>query len=132
MRNKCGSVGLKRSAAVMVGVLMLASAAWAGAKEKVLYDFNYYFVCCARGSLALDKQGNLYGVTGGTQDVSAVVYELTPSSKGTWTENTLFTFSNYKDGYNPLAGLTFDKSGNLYGTTSQGGTAGNPSGVVSR
>ena len=41
------------------------------------------------------------------------------------TENVLHNFNdNDKDGYNPIAGLIFDASGNLYGTTKEGGAFG--------
>ena len=41
------------------------------------------------------------------------------------TEKVLHNFqSNFRDGFNPDAGLIFDGSGNLYGTTFYGGTYG--------
>ena len=47
---------------------------------------------------------------------------LSPSQDG-WTENVLYSFSGptHHDGAQPLAGLTFDRRGNLYGTTQNGG-----------
>ena len=38
--------------------------------------------------------------------------------------DVLHSFSNGSDGGSPYAGLTMDKAGNLYGTTSEGGTVG--------
>jgi len=72
------------------------------------------------GSLVFDGAGNLYGVAyaglGG-------VFKLTPNSNGTWTESLLYSFTGYpNDGANPNAGLVFDALGNLYGTTSYGGS----------
>jgi uncharacterized repeat protein (TIGR03803 family) len=53
------------------------------------------------------------------------VFELTPNVSGSWTEKILHSFNNDgKDGINPSAGLIFDCSGNLYGTTSLGGAFG--------
>jgi uncharacterized repeat protein (TIGR03803 family) len=80
----------------------------------------------ANGGLAMDGVGNLYGTTqAGTVGAGAgVVFELTPGQNG-WTESILHAFClNYpdcSDGAQPLAGVTFDKAGNLYGTTYAGG-----------
>jgi uncharacterized repeat protein (TIGR03803 family) len=74
--------------------------------------------------LVFDAAGNLYGTTstGGSQNAGAV-FELSPASDGTWTESLLHSFAdNGTDGYDPVAGLIFDLSGNLYGTTYLGGT----------
>jgi len=73
--------------------------------------------------LVFDKAGNLYGVTeyGGTFNYGTV-FELSLSG-GVWTEKLLHSFAAYpKDGAFPLAGLSFDTAGHLYGTTYQGGT----------
>ncbi len=42
---------------------------------------------------------------------------MTPNSDGTWTESLLHRFAGSTDGHSPAAGLIFDASGNLYGTT---------------
>lgn len=91
--------------------------------EKVIYDlssgqFNY-----SRGSLVFDARGNLYGTSlyGGTHS-AGTVFELTPSSDGTWTRKVLHTFGNGTDGQLPNGALIFDAAGNLYGTTYEGGT----------
>jgi len=72
----------------------------------------------------LDKQGNVYGTTprGGDQTCGnpgcGVVYKLSP----TGTETILHFFHpNLVDGFQPVAELALDKSGNLYGTTHTGG-----------
>jgi uncharacterized repeat protein (TIGR03803 family) len=81
-----------------------------------------------KGDLIFDQAGNLYGVTylGGDNQVG-VVYQMVPSGNG-WTENVLHSFDLAKDGGNPVGGLIFDQSGNLYGTT--GGSGGNGIGTV--
>jgi uncharacterized repeat protein (TIGR03803 family) len=75
--------------------------------------------------------GNLYGVTayGGNapcRDVNdigcGVVFELSPKTGGGWTEKVLYNFGKRNDGTQPYGDLIFDAAGNLYGTTSVGGT----------
>jgi uncharacterized repeat protein (TIGR03803 family) len=75
------------------------------------------------GGLAIDAQGNLYGTTYFGGDVicgCGIVFELTPSSSGLWTESILHTFTGPSDGGNPQGTLIFDSKGNLYGTSSGG------------
>ena len=75
-------------------------------------------------SLTIDVAGNLYGTTyqGGTANLGTV-FELLPPlvTGGAWTEKVLYSFQGGNDGRNPYGGVTFDKNGNLYGTTQQGG-----------
>jgi len=85
------------------------------------------------GGLVRDSLGNLYGTTaaGGVPGCQSpvdapgcgVVFELSPpaSGHGAWTETVLYTFTGGTDGNGPLAGLTRDSSGNLFGTTEAGG-----------
>ncbi len=78
--------------------------------------------------LILDAAGNLYGTTtaGGPHDAGNV-FELVRTSSG-WKEQVLYSFTGGVDGGGPLAGLIFDTSGNLYGTTTTGGA--NGAGVI--
>jgi uncharacterized repeat protein (TIGR03803 family) len=77
--------------------------------------------------VTMDNKGNLYGTTaaGGTgtcgQYGCGIVYQLTPNSDGTWTENVLHNF-NGSDGAGPWSPVAFDGRGNLYGTTTAGGS----------
>jgi uncharacterized repeat protein (TIGR03803 family) len=74
--------------------------------------------------LVLDASGNLYGTTHCDGANSAgTVYELVNSS-GTWTYNSLYVFTGGSDGLYSFSNLVFDKFGNLYGTTNQGGANG--------
>jgi len=72
------------------------------------------------GALVFDKEGNLYGTTssGGYGACGGVgtIYRLAPDG----TESILYNF-NCTDGQDPLGGVVFDKSGNLYTTTYAGG-----------
>ena len=71
-----------------------------------------------------DSSGNLYGtfVDGGAYN-AGTVFQLSHSGSG-WTQHTLYTFTGGSDGSRPYGGLIMDSSGNLYGTTSTGGTGG--------
>lgn len=74
--------------------------------------------------LVFDTSGNLYGTAaGGGTYGGGTVFQLVPTGSGQWSENILLSFG--PDPYNgaePEAGVTFDKSGNLYGTTAEGGS----------
>jgi uncharacterized repeat protein (TIGR03803 family) len=73
--------------------------------------------------LIFDAPGNLYGTTrtGGTYSLGTV-FELTPNQSGGWTETVLHSFGSGQDGFQPLYGsLIFDATGDLYGTTQEGG-----------
>src|SRR5262249_46828840 len=83
-----------------------------------------------QGGLAMDDSGNLYGTTniGGLSSCMTqggaigcgVVFKVGPNGK----ETVLYAFTGgSSDGANPNGGLVFDSLGNLYATTSHGGTA---------
>jgi uncharacterized repeat protein (TIGR03803 family) len=74
------------------------------------------------GGLIFDKAGNLYGTTyyAGVHDVGTV-YKLTHAN-GAWIETNLYSFKGGSDGSSPISTLVSDSAGNLYGTTSAGGT----------
>jgi uncharacterized repeat protein (TIGR03803 family) len=95
--------------------------------ETILYDFPRGapigpYKISNPSILIFDSAGNLYGETeyGGSADWG-MVYELSPTAKGQWTEKTLFTFKGTKTGLYPVGGLVFDSEGNLYGATNLGG-----------
>ena len=77
-------------------------------------------------SVTIDASGNIYGTTlkGGGNDSNiggdGAVYEI---DKGSSTITTIASF-NGSNGQNPHGGVTFDSSGNLFGTTYSGGTSG--------
>jgi uncharacterized repeat protein (TIGR03803 family) len=79
------------------------------------------------GGLIADAAGNLYGTTAAlgspcTSSNCGTVFELSPVAGGGYTQTVLHSFtSNGTRPYNPLAGLLMDASGNLYGTTYNGG-----------
>jgi len=67
-----------------------------------------------------DAAGNLYGTTnsGGASN-AGVVYKVDTGG----TETVLYSFTGGADGGTPFAGVVADSSGNLYGTTSVGGSS---------
>jgi hypothetical protein len=82
--------------------------------------------------LVMDATGNLYGSStygGGGQAFiklgyagCGTVFELMPQKGGGWKEKVLYAFQYQPDGAWPVGGLAIDKSGNLYGMTTAGGT----------
>jgi uncharacterized repeat protein (TIGR03803 family) len=94
--------------------------------EKVLYSFqggsDGYM---PMAGLILNSNGALFGTTqlGGGSANSGTVFKLKPPvpPATTWTEKVLYSFKGGSDGAQPFAGLIFDSSGALYGTTGFGG-----------
>ncbi len=109
----------------LIVVLVLVPGAWA-ANYRVIHKFNG-----AGGSdpietvFVFDTAGNLYGTTldGGVYGYGTV-FELTPNSDGSWTENVLYSFTGGSDGGRPQVGVMFDAGGNLYGATFSDGEYG--------
>jgi uncharacterized repeat protein (TIGR03803 family) len=108
-------------------VFELTPAAGGTWTEKVLYSFgNGADGATPYAGLIFDAADNLYGTTfGGGTYALGTVFELTPAAGGTWTEQVLHSFTgNGTDGAYLSAGLILDAAGNLYGTTTNGGTIG--------
>jgi uncharacterized repeat protein (TIGR03803 family) len=103
-----------------VGVVFRVSISGA---ETVLHEFSGGTDGASpQGHLVMDKEGNFYGTTnaGGVSN-AGTVFKVT--RKG--VETVLYSFTGKPDGANPVAGLAIDKAGNLYGTTTAGGSSGN-------
>jgi hypothetical protein len=77
-----------------------------------------------RAGLILGTSGILYGVSEYGNTFSGTVFRLKPPSRkgGDWAFGVIYGFTGSPDAAHPAAGLVFDKSGNLYGTTTQGGS----------
>jgi uncharacterized repeat protein (TIGR03803 family) len=99
-----------------------------GWQESVLYSFNGYDGSVPKSNVVFDSAGNLYSTTAGGGNLDdGVVFELTPSSDGHWTETVLYSF-NIGPQSQPTSGVIFDAAGNLYGTTAGCGNC-NPGAV---
>ncbi len=126
----------------MLALLSLTTGSQAfGVTESILWNFGDGTDGAQplHGGLLRDSSGDLYGTTsvGGSAGVGTV-FELKPSS-GSCTpptgqnscESILWNFGvETHDGRGPVAGLIMDGSGNLYGTTSAGGTSPSGDGTV--
>lgn len=79
----------------------------------------------AATGLTFDSSGNAYGtaVVGGLYGCG-VVFKLTPTSPTTWRESVLYNFTCGFDGKNPHGGVTLNSKGDLFGTTTAGGSGG--------
>jgi len=96
-----------------------------GWTRKAVYSFNGYpDGGQPMSGVILDSAGNVYGTAAsGGANYGGVIFQMTPGSS-CFQENVLYTFTGGDDGIYPVAGLTWDAAGNLYGATSQRGAAG--------
>jgi uncharacterized repeat protein (TIGR03803 family) len=85
------------------------------------------------GGLVADANGNLYGTTyyAGKFGFGSV-FELSPTATTPWKERLLHSFKAGSDGSSPTSTPAFDPKGNLFGTTSAGGTTSCDCGTVFR
>jgi uncharacterized repeat protein (TIGR03803 family) len=126
------SLGVLALVAASLAAFSAAScASAAGYKEKVLYGFCDQ---CSDGYvprswLYEDPSGNLFGTTeDGGHANGGTIYELVfDAAKQKYSHSVLHKFCSKKDctdGGGTVSGLIADESGNLYGTTINGGTHG--------
>jgi uncharacterized repeat protein (TIGR03803 family) len=112
------------SAILLFLALILAgtSDAWAG-NEKVLHSFLGYPDGNDPYASVISMNGNMYGTTFyGGQHLAGAVYELRRTKAG-WSEDVLHSFKRGTgDGNYPRTPLATDMSGNLFGTTFEGGS----------
>jgi uncharacterized repeat protein (TIGR03803 family) len=114
------------------GVAAAIAPAWAGAKEKVLFDLSQRDGYYSAATPVFDTSGNLYATAFlGGKHGGGTVFELSPDG-GKWRLSVLhdfakpYQFDHPKDGDQPSGKLIFDAAGNLYGTTFRGGRYANP------
>ena len=119
-------------AALAMAIMLVAAVLATGSAQAQIYTESvlYSFKGGTDGwepeaGLVLDAQGNLYGTTYEGGDLACgppygcgTVFKLDTTGK----ETVLHSFTGPPDGAEPGAGLVLDAQGNLYGTTSRGGT----------
>jgi uncharacterized repeat protein (TIGR03803 family) len=106
------------------GTVFKLTRSGSGWTEGVLYAFTGAIDGCFAHAVTFDQVGNLYGtaITAGAHGLGTV-FQLSPSGSG-WVENTLYSFQGGTDGQEPVAGVIFDGSGNMYGSTVHHGQGG--------
>jgi uncharacterized repeat protein (TIGR03803 family) len=101
----------------------------------LLHTFAFTDGSMPGSSLAIDAVGNLFGTTveGGNAPHGGigfgVVFKLSPKANGTWTDTTLYKFTDGSDGGAPSGNLVLDGSGNVFGVTETGGNPTDCSGI---
>jgi len=88
---------------------------------KLLQNFGDEYIA-AVAAPTFDSQGSLYGplpTTGGELN-GGEIFKLTPSGNQ-WVYRSFYTFDGSNSG-TPLGAVTFDASGNMYGTGIDGGS----------
>jgi len=112
------------TAALALAVLLLPTVAATRSAQAQTFSVLYNFTGTPDGATPLnliqDTAGNLYGMTGsgGSSDFGTV-FKLDTNG----AETVLYSFKGMPDGAYPFGGLAQDAAGNLYGTTSSGGTS---------
>jgi len=89
--------------------------------ERVLHSFNNADGSDPYAGVIFDGAGNLYGTTSELgYGRAGNVFKLALGDNGKWSETVLHSFE-LTDGQYPFSGVISDATGNLYGTTLQGG-----------
>ena len=111
----CGSLVYVSGCGVVFQLTPNTNGTW---KENVLHRFTGADGREPESGVVMDSDGNLFGTTfrGGNSCDCGVVFELAPKSGGGWSEKVLYRFLDHP-GDHPIAGLTLDATGDLFGTT---------------
>jgi uncharacterized repeat protein (TIGR03803 family) len=121
MRGSRLSTGFKATLTLRIVSLaaMFVTGTFSSAQERVLFSFDHRNGASPFSGLTSDSYGNFYGTTySGGNYGDGTVFKVTPEATG----SVLHSFNAPDaDGRSPIGGVTFDASGNLFGTTSEGG-----------
>ena len=133
MRQRSFWFGMSEILVVLAIAAMLPKWTAAAGTYKVLHVFKGGADgATATASVIFDGVGNLYGITSEGGNLSdcgglgcGVVFKLSPSTGGGWTESVLYRFTDSGDGgCFPSGSLIFDQAGSLYGTATNCGAHG--------
>ena len=99
-------------------------------KFSLVHTFTGGFDGVGPAQLIFDDKGTLYGSAAGAwqgfelPSSPGLVFKLTPTTNGPWTDTAIYSFTGGADGGLPSA-LIFDRAGNIYGTGADGGILNN-------
>jgi uncharacterized repeat protein (TIGR03803 family) len=129
------ALGRRASTFTLTFAVIAAALSFTPQAHADRYKVVYTFQDGSDGSgpesnLLPDGAGGFYGTTyaggGATTCVydagCGTVYHISPTKSGAWTETVLYRFGGSPDAGGPLGALVKDSAGNLYGSTSGGGT----------
>lgn len=98
--------------------LVPSDGAW---NYSLVYGFSGY--AGPHDAPTLDASGDIFLTNLNTgPEQAGSVFKLTPGVGG-WTATDLYDFNGARTGAAPFGGVTLDTSGNVYGTTTLGGTS---------
>jgi uncharacterized repeat protein (TIGR03803 family) len=141
-RNGFRRIALANATLVRFACIFVCAAAFCVATAVATHAQSTYLKTLANfdgkdggrpnGALVQGFDGNYYGVTGGGTSSNCsigggcgTVFRLTSQGDSQGKLTTIYNFcsqADCADGASPSAGLTLGTNGNLYGTTSSGGT----------
>jgi uncharacterized repeat protein (TIGR03803 family) len=125
------SATIFRTVAALSLAMFLSGILASAATYSTIFRFSGVNGLQSRFGLVADSQGNFYGVTssGGSNAClpkgCGVVFELSPTTGGGWTERVIYAFKGApSDTAFPTTDLVFDTHGNLFGGTNSPSGAG--------
>src|SRR5208337_2201294 len=123
IRRRVAGAALVLAIMLVPAVLATGSAQAQTYAESVLHTFTGPPDGASPTGLALDAQGNLYGIAGGGDSACDPPYGCGTVFKvdASGNETVLHSFTGSPESSKPMGSLVFDAQGNLYGTAHLGG-----------